>query len=75
MSMLIKGSMHDTENQQYVLTCAQLVVFNSKKYDCKSKTSFNKRHVKNRETPVDVYTTLKIYSTVRSRNIIDHLFR
>ena len=34
-----------------------------------------RRHSPNRAPPVAVYTSLKIYSVVRSRNIIDHLIK
>ena len=73
MSMLI--NVIEPERQQDVLSCAQLVVFNSKKHESKSRPYVTKRHGKGRETHVAVYTALNIYYTVRSRNLIDHLFK
>ena len=34
-----------------------------------------RHHEKERETAVTIYTGLKLYSTVRSRTLIDHLFQ
>ena len=55
-----------------LLPVSQIVQYNTLRKHS-SNTSAHYKDQK-RETPVVVYNTLKIYSTVRSRTLIDHLF-
>ena len=73
-SMLIDGHV-DVENDcsQAALTVAQSITFNARK-SRKTHTAI-RRHKKQRETLSVMYTSLKIYSTVGSSTLIDHLFK
>ena len=76
VSMLIDGRQENTMAiSQATLTCSQIIVFNCRKSTKESKEiSTTRNHSRKRETPAVIYTSLKIYSTVRSRTLIDHFF-
>ena len=76
MSMLIDGEVNlEGKCSQAVLTVAGLVTHNARKLRKPTGQLLNRRHhKKERETPISIYTGLKLYSTVRSRSIIDQLF-
>ena len=60
--------------RQAVLSLSGMVTYNTGKLK-KSTHALNHRHHKReRETPVTMYVGLKLYLTVRSKTIIDHLF-
>ena len=75
MSMLIDGEVNiEGKCSQAVLTLSDMSTYNSRKLK-KSNHALNHRHHKTeRETPVTMYVGLKLYSTLRSKTIIDHLF-
>ena len=58
------------------MTVTQIITFTIKRLE-KSKHPCSTRHAdkKERETPAVIYISLKIYATVRSQSIIDHLFQ
>ena len=69
--MLVDGKI-DSEPSQETLSCAQVIMYNAvKKKPDHSVASYKD---KRRETPVMMYNTLKIYATVRSKTLINHLF-
>ena len=69
ISMLIDGTNISNKGfSQASLTASQIVVYNFRK--CGKQTESKRRHLKERETPVVIYNSLKIYSTVRSRILI-----
>ena len=71
ISMLIDGTNISNKGfSQASLTTSQIVVYYFRK--CGKQTESKRRHLKERETPVVIYNALKIYSTVRSRVLIDH---
>ena len=58
------------------LTAAPIIAFNTtKRAKMKKDQKLVRRHRKCQETPLLICNSLKIYSTCRSRNIIDHFFR
>ncbi|CAG9823856.1 unnamed protein product [Phaedon cochleariae] len=76
LQMILEGS--DTSNNEAyektaVLSLAQLVRFNAVKFKRRHDNS-NIKHLNERETPLPLYIGLKLYSTVRSKNLIDSLF-
>ena len=74
ISMLIDGcGIENKEFSQESITISQLIQTNFHKYSKKDLTT-NHRIQKYSETPVALYTTLKIYATVRSRNLINTYF-
>ena len=75
MSMLIDGEVNmEGRCSQAVLTLSGMVTYNARKLK-KSTRSLNRRHhKKERETSVTMYVGLKLYSTVRSKTIIEYLF-
>ena len=75
-SMLIDGEVNvEGKCSQAALTTAELVTFNVRKLKSARKGSLTARHhKKERESPVPLYIGLKLYSTVRSRSLIQHLF-
>ena len=75
MSMLIDGKVNfEGKCSQAVLTLSAMVTYNTRKLK-KSTYALNHRHHKReRETPVTTHVDLKLYLTVRSKTIIDHLF-
>ena len=74
VSLIIDGcGVENTEYSQQALTIAQLIqtiTFSSEK----RQTTTHRRLVKHRETPAALYVAIKIYSTVRSKGLIDHFF-
>ena len=74
ISMLIDGcGIENKEFSQEATTISQLIQTNFHKYS-KKDLSTHHRIQKYRETPVALYTTLKIYATVRSKNLINTFF-
>ena len=72
-SMLIDGTNISNKGfSQASVTASQIVVYNFRK--CGKQTESKRGHLKERETSVVIYNSLKIYSTVRSRVLIDHFF-
>ena len=73
---LIDGFNRDVVNvSQESLTAAQIIVSNAtQRTKAKGDHTLVRRHKECQETPLLIYSTLKIYSTCRSRNIIDHFF-
>ena len=78
ISMLINGFCPTDNNfTQESLSIAQIIMWNFRKSgNKKADGQLVKRcyHEKTRETPMMIYIGLKIYSTSRSRNLIDMLF-
>ena len=71
INLLIDGTCEGDVTQS-PLTCSQIIMYNCQiKKRTVLKTGY---HLKKRETPVVIYTSLKIYSTVRSRTLIDYFF-
>ena len=79
MSLLIEDNASHTNPSQATLTLSQIAVYNfeSKKSVIKqtdeSHSIINQRKSCIRERPVITYTTLILYSTVRSKYLVDHL--
>ena len=72
--MLIDGPGVSNEYfSQPVLTIAQLIQSNFR-LNTRNETHINRRILKTRETPAMIYSTLKIYATVRSKTLIDRFF-
>ena len=73
---LIDGFNYDEVNfSEESLTAAQIIVSNARKRKkIKKDQKLVRRHRKCQETPLLIYSSLKIYSTCRSRKIIDHFF-
>ena len=70
MSFLIDGAYNGGSNvSQAALSCSQLVMYNCRKEKIVATTSY---HSKKRETPIVIYTSLKIYAMLR--DLIDHFF-
>ena len=65
--MIIKGN----ENQQNVLTLAQLLCFNTKKRFSQNAT--HHRHTPEREPSFPLYISLKVHSETRKKGLIDML--
>ena len=78
ISMLIDGEVNNEGNcSQAALTVSGLVTFNARKLKRKSKkesTLEHRHHKKERETSTSIYVSLKLYSMVRSKTLIDYLF-
>ena len=76
-SMLIDGQVNlEGKCSQPALTVAQIITFNIRRLEkSKQPCSTCHAHKKERETPSVIYISLKIYATVRSRSIIDHLLQ
>ena len=75
ISMLIDGPfIHNRNFSQPALTISQLIMSNFRQ---KAHNTFQHTHQRtnvNHETPVHLYIALKLYSTVRSKTLIDHMF-
>ena len=73
--MLTDGDVNvEGKCSQAALTVAGLVTFNIRKLRKTTGRSItHRRHKKERETSVSIYIGLKIYSTVRSRTLIQYL--
>ena len=75
ISMLIDGPfIHNRNFSQPALTISQLIMSNFRQ---KPHNNFQHTHQRtnvNHETPVHLYIALKLYSTVRSKTLIDHMF-
>ena len=80
---LIDGTCDFNEHSQEAVTVAQLIISHASRYRRKRVPDFlsvaldklvARRHSKNRETPITLYNSLKIYMTDRSRNLLDHFF-
>ena len=74
MSMLIEGnSFESNDYSQASLSCAQLVQSNASKLSAKSTSE--RRYEKDRETPMKIYVTLKVYFTAGITILINSLFK
>ena len=73
-SLLIDGcDPHKKSASQSALTISQIITREyRKRWDNHQSTT--RLHLKARETPVPIYIGLKLYTTVRSRTLIDKLF-
>ena len=70
INLLIDGTCEGGNRvRQAALTCSQIIMYN-----CQKENTVKSYHSKKRETPVVIYTSLKIYSTVRSKTLIEHFF-
>ena len=73
VSMLIDGTNVANKGfSQAALTASQIIMYNFRKHG--KEVESQRRHLKQRETPVVIYNSLKLYATVRSRVLIDHFF-
>ena len=75
--MLVDGEIN-TEGKcnQAALTVAGLITYNIRTIKRPRITNLdNRHHDKEKETSVNIYVGLKLYSTVRSRTLIDCLFQ
>ena len=78
VTMIMEGPniQHQTRTAELATTTgqsvAQLLMFNSVKYESKDRESV--RYNNDREGPVPIYVALKIHSETRNRGIIDRLF-
>ena len=70
--MLIDGRKWQSEPSQETFTISETIAFNARQ-ELKNRPMTHYKD-KGRETPVMIYTTFKIYDTVRSRSLINHLF-
>ena len=75
MGMFIDGDVNiEGKCSQAVLTLSGMVTYNTQKLK-KSIHALNHSHYKReRKTPITMYVGLKLYSAVRSKAIVDHLF-
>ena len=73
VSMLIDGTNFANKGfSQPALSASQIIMYNFRKHG--TETGSQRRHLKQRETPIVIYNSLKLYATVRSRVLIDHFF-
>ena len=74
-SLLIDGSDPQVVGfSQASLSVAQLIMYQYRKTIPSKELSVNRRHCKERETPVAIYTGLKLYSCLRAKTVIQKLF-
>ena len=74
ISVLIDGV--DVSNKtfsQSAVTCSQQIMYNFQK-NKRKKSVQSTRHFKYRETPVVIYVSVKIFSILRSKTLIEHFF-
>jgi hypothetical protein len=71
IDLILKGKLINNQNNQAALTISQLIVFNCR---TQRNTSVNAYHSQQREPSLPVYTSLKLYSTVRSKGLIDAMY-
>ena len=64
----------DKPESQACLTVCQMILFNTKKIACSSKTG-HLRHSIAREPPLPLYVGLNIHSTTRSKTPIDKMYQ
>ena len=76
-SMLVDSEINiEGKRNQAALTVAGLMAYNIRTIKRPRITNLdNRHHDKEKETPVNIYVGLKLYSTVRSRTLIDCLFQ
>lgn len=72
VGMLVDGNKWQSEPSQETFTISETITYNARKQLQNHSMTYYKD--KGRETPVMIYTTFKIYATVRSRSLIDHFF-
>ena len=58
---------------QSAVTCSQQIMYNFQK-NKRKKSVQSTRHFKYRETPVVIYVSVKIFSILRSKTLIEHFF-
>ena len=74
ISMLVDGTYITNKGfSQAALTCSQIIMYNFRKCPVR-KAETKRRHLKERETPVVIYNSLKLYATVKSKVLLDHFF-
>ena len=75
LSILIDSEVNIEEKcSQAVLTLSDMSTYNTRKLKKSNHTLNHRHHKTERETPVTMYVGLKLYSTAKSKTIIDHLF-
>ena len=76
-SMIVDGEINTTGKcSQAALTVARSITYNIRTIKRPRITNLdNRHHDKEKETPVNIYVGLKLYSTVRSRTLISCLFQ
>ena len=74
VSMLIDGPYISSRVSQPSLTVSQLIFSSFKQNNKCDNPALNPRENRDHETPVKIYTGLKLYATIRSSTIIDWLF-
>ena len=74
-SMLVDGEIN-TEGKciQAALTVAGLITYNVRTIKRLRSTNLDSRHHDKEKKSINIYLGLKLYSTVRSRTLIDCLF-
>lgn len=74
-SLLVDGCDPNLKGfSQSSLSIAQLVMYQYRKITGSSSVTTVRRHSKERETPVPVYVGLKLYSSLRSKTVIQRFF-
>ena len=76
ISMLVDGEYNEDARccSQAVLIICGMITYNTREVKNNNSLQTQRRHNRDRETPFNIYIGLKLYSTIRSRTIIDHLF-
>ena len=75
-SMLIDGPfIHNRNFSQPALTISQLILTNFRNKPQSNFQHGHQKNTRNHKSPVHIYIALKLYSTVRSKTLIDHMFQ
>ena len=78
IGMIIKGPTTKIDalpvGSQACLTIAQLIIFNSIMRS-RNESTDKSRHVRSRETPLPIYTALKIHGATRDRSLVDLFYK
>ncbi len=76
--MIIKGPTSKIDPlpmvSQACLTIAQLIIFNSIARS-RNESTDKSRHMRSRETPLPIYTALKIHGATRGRSLVDLFYK
>lgn len=76
VSLLNHGPNKDNSNfSQSFLTISQLILSNVHNVYHNATNPEYRRRDRQLEKPIQIYSSLKLYSTIRSRNLIDQMFR
>ena len=74
ISVLIDGvDISNKTSSQSAVTCSQQIMNNFQK-NKRKKSVQSTRHFKYRETPVVIHVSVKIFSILRSKTLIEHFF-